>query len=61
MAQAAVSDVAGQWLLAGRSEKTMAGGSSIINSIGVERSLGLIVKQIALLTMLQFLLRAHEE
>ncbi len=28
MAQAAVSDVAGQWLLAGRSEKTMAGGSS---------------------------------
>ncbi len=29
MAQAAVSDVAGQWLLAGRSEKTMAGGSSI--------------------------------
>ncbi len=29
MAQAAVSDVAGQWLLAGRSEKTIAGGSSI--------------------------------
>ncbi len=39
MAQAAVSDVAGhwpattgQWLLAGRSEKTMAGGSSTYNT-----------------------------
>ncbi len=35
MTQAAVSDVAGHWLLAGRSEKTMAGGSSTVVALGI--------------------------